>query len=84
MVCGGDCRLRLLSINRCPFLIMQKKSILICTKQKLSIAGSLDIRYCTTQIKQYHKVTHVGCSLDKNLSGKLMAFKIFQKINSIL
>ena len=36
------------------------------------------------QIKYYHTVTYPGCSLDETLSGKAMALKVVNKINSRL
>ena len=57
------------------------KCILFGTKQKLNKTGSLDIRYGTMQIKQYHTVTYLGCALDENLSGETMALKVISKIN---
>ena len=60
------------------------KSMLFDTKHKLAIVGSLDVRYDTIHIKQYHAVTYLGCSLDENLSGESMALKVINKTNSRL
>ena len=43
--------------------------------------GSLNIRYGTIQIKQYHTVTYLGCALDENISGETMALRFVSKIN---
>ena len=50
-------------------------------KTKLNKTDSLDIRYSTIQITQYHTVTNLGCALDENLSGETMALKVISKIN---
>ena len=42
---------------------------------------SLDIRYGTIQIKQYHTVTYLVYALGENLSGETMALKVIRKIN---
>ena len=56
------------------------KCILFGTKN-LNKNGSLKIRHGTIQIKQCHTVTYLGCALDKNLSGEIMALSIISKIN---
>ena len=45
---------------------------------------SLDLRYGTIQIKQFHTVTYLGCALDENLSGKTMALKVMTDSNNVL
>ena len=60
------------------------KSILFGTKHRLNKVSSLDIKYGEIHIKQYHTVTYLGCSLDKTLSGELMALKVVNKIDSRL
>lgn len=60
------------------------KSMLFDTKHKLAIVGSLDVRYDTIHIKQYHTVTYLGCSLDENLSGESMALKVINQTKSRL
>ena len=57
------------------------KCILFGTKQKLNKTGSLDIRYGTMQIEQYHAVTYLGCALDENISGETMSLNVIIKIN---
>ena len=46
------------------------KSILFSTKNKKKKIGTLEIKYGNINIKQYSKVTYLGCELDKNLSGE--------------
>ena len=60
------------------------KSILFSTKNKKNKIGTLEIRYVNVNIKQYSKVTYLGCERDKNLSGEAMALKVINKINSRL
>ena len=42
------------------------KSILFSTKNRKRKIGTLDIQYGDVQIKQYSKVTYLGCELDEN------------------
>ena len=58
--------------------------MLFGTKHRLNKVSSLDIKYGEIHIKQYHTVTYLGCSLDKTLSGELMALKVVNKIDSRL
>ena len=60
------------------------KSILFGTKHKLRNARALNIVYNGTKIKQYEKVKYLGCILDQNLSGELMALNVIDKANSRL
>ena len=60
------------------------KSILFSTKNRKRKIGTLDIQYGDVQIKQYSKVTYLGCELDENLSGEDMALKVINKIKSRL
>ena len=46
--------------------------------------GTLDIQHGHVKIKQYSKVTYLGCELDKSLLGEAMALKVMNKINSRL
>ena len=59
----------------------QTKSILFSTKNKKKKIGTLEIKYRNIIIKQYSKVTYLGCELDENLSGEAMALKVINKIN---
>ena len=60
------------------------KSILLSIKNKKKKIGTLEIKYNNIDIKQYSKVTWLGCELDENLSGKAMALKFINRINSRL
>ena len=51
------------------------------TKQKLNKTGSLDIRYGTIQIEQYHAVTYLGCAIDENISEETVSLNVISKIN---
>ena len=44
----------------------------------------MDIQYGDVKIKQYSKVTYLGCELDDSLSGEAMALKVINKINGRL
>ena len=60
------------------------KSILFSSKLKVKRAQSLNIQYKNIQIKQYSKVTYLGCILDETLSGDSMALHVINKVNSRL
>ena len=60
------------------------KSILFSTKNRKRKIGTLDIQYGDVKIKQYSKVTYLGCELDESLSGEAMALKVINKINGRL
>ena len=60
------------------------KSILFGSKIKIKNASSLNIEYNNIKIKQYRKVTYLGCILDNNLSGEPMANHVINKANSRL
>ena len=49
------------------------KSILFSGKRKIKKASPLNIQYKDIKIKQYSKVTYLGCVLDETLSGESMA-----------
>ena len=57
------------------------KSILFGTKLNIKRAESLNIVYGNVKIKQYTKVTYLGCILDKSLSGESMALHVLNKIS---
>ena len=42
---------------------------------------TLDINYGDIKTKQYYKVIYLGCELDENLSGEVMALKVINKVN---
>ena len=51
------------------------KCILFGSKLKLKNAGKLNIMYNGIEIKQYSKVTYLGCLLDETMSGESMTLK---------
>ena len=60
------------------------KCILFGSKYKIKKADTLDIEYNNIKIKQYRKVTYLGCILDSTLSGESMALNVLNKINGRL
>ena len=60
------------------------KSILFTSKRKKNRESNLDIVYKDIKIKQYSKVTYLGCVLDESLSGESMALNVISKINKKL
>ena len=60
------------------------KSILFSSKRKIKKASSLNIQYKDIKIKQYSKVTYLGCILDETLSGESVAMHVINKVNSRL
>ena len=60
------------------------KSILFSSKRKIKKAIPLNIQYKDIKIKQYSKVTYLGCILDETLSGESMAIHVVNKVNSRL
>ena len=60
------------------------KSILFGTKLNIKQAEPLNIVHGNVKIKQYTKVTYLGCILDESLSGESMALHVLNKINSRL
>ena len=59
------------------------KSIPFASKRKIKKLSKLRINYKNIQIKQYSKVTYLGCILDETMSES-MALKVINKINSRL
>ena len=60
------------------------KSVLFSTKNRKRKIGTLDIQYGDVKIKQYSKVTCLGCGLDESLPGEAMALKVINKIDGRL
>ena len=60
------------------------KSILFTTKNKNKRVGNLNIKYNNINIKQYSRVTYLGCILDETLSGESMALHVLNKLNTRL
>ena len=54
------------------------------TKLNMKRAEPLNIVYGNVKIKQYTKVTYLGCILNEFLSGESMALHVLNKIDSIL
>ena len=50
-------------------------------QKKLKPLDHLVIKRGDIEIKQYTKVTHLGCELDHTLSGESMVTKVIGKIN---
>ena len=59
------------------------KSILFTPKHRSKSIGQIDISYKDIKIKQYAKVTYLGCVLDECLTGESMA-KVCTKVTSKL
>ena len=59
-------------------------SILFGTKFNIKRAEPLNIVHGNVKIKQYTKVTYLGCILDESLSGELMELHDLNKVNSRL
>ena len=59
----------------------KRKCILFATKQKINKTGNPNIRQGTIQIKQYHTITCLGCTIGENISGETMALKVISKFN---
>ena len=60
------------------------KSILFDSKHEIKKSKLLNIQYNDIKIKQYSKVTYLGCIFDETLSGESMAIHVINKINSRL
>ena len=60
------------------------KSILLASKWRAKNIHELIIKYKNINITQHLEVTYLGCMLDKTMSGKPMALKVINKINSKL
>ena len=60
------------------------KSVLFGSKRQAKNIHQLNIKYKDINIKQYSKVTYLGCMLDKTMSGEPIALKVITKINSKL
>ena len=58
------------------------KSILFGSKHKIKRSKPLNIQYNDIKIKQYSKVTYLGCNFDETVSGESMAIHVINKINS--
>ena len=80
--------------NLCEWFVVNKlsthrreekiKCILFGSKLKLKNAGKLNIMYNEIEIKEYSKVTYLGCLLDEEISEESMELKTIKKINQKL
>ena len=60
----------------------RKKCILFgLTHIKLKSPGKLNIMSNGIEIRQYSKITYLGCLLDETMPGESMALKTIKKIN---
>ena len=69
---------------RIDFREDETKSILFPTKSRKRKTGTSDIQYGDVKVKQYPKVTYLGCELDESFLGEAMALKVINKINGRL
>ena len=60
------------------------RSILFGNKRQLKNQRDLVLGYGNIEIKQYSKVTYLGCILDNDLSGESMVTKVLSLVNSRL
>ena len=60
------------------------KSILFSPKHRSKSIGQIDISYKDIKIKQYAKVTYLGCVLDECLTGESMTMQVCTKVTSKL
>ena len=60
------------------------KSILFTPKHRSKSIGQIDISYKDIKIKQYAKVTYLGCVLDECLTGESMTMQVCTKVTSKL
>ena len=63
---------------------MDKTKSICCSKRKIKNSKPLNIQYNDIEIKQYSKVSYLGCILDETLSGESMAIRVINKINTQL
>ena len=66
------------------FVEDKTKSILFSPKHRSRTIGQIDISYKDVKIKQYSKVTYLGCALDECLTGESIAMQVCTKITSKL
>ena len=60
------------------------KSVVFGSKPKIKKSKPLNIQYNDIKLKQYSKVTYLGCIFNKTLSGEFMTIHVINKINSRL
>ena len=54
------------------------KLILFSQRHKSNSVGQVDISYKDVKIKQYSKVTYLGCVLDEYLTGESIAIQVWK------
>ena len=59
-----------------------KKSILFSPKHRSKSIGQIDISYKDVKIKQYSKVSYLGCVLHESLTGESMVMQVCTKVTS--
>ena len=62
----------------------KNKSILFSSKSKTKKVSLLNIQHKGKKVKQYSKVTYLGCTFDETLTRESMATHIINKVNSRL
>ena len=60
------------------------KSILFSPKHRSKSIEQIDISYRDVKIKQYPKITYLGCVLDNCLTGEPIAMQVCTKVTSKL
>ena len=60
------------------------KSILFSPKHRSKSTGQIDISYKDVEIKQYSRITYLGCVLDECLTGESMAMQVCTNVTSKL
>ena len=58
------------------------KSILFSSKSKIKKTSTLNIQYKIKKVKQYSKITYLGCIFDETLSGESMGTRVINKVKS--
>ena len=81
---GDTCLILQQNWIKCSLGKDKTKSILFGSKHKIKKSKPLKILYNDIKIKQYSKVTYLGCIFDETLSGESMAIHVINKINSRL
>ena len=65
-------------------ILVRKKYILFSPKHRSKSIGQIQISYKNVNIKQYSKVTYLGCVFDECLTGKSMTMQVCIKVTSKL
>lgn len=59
------------------------KSTLFTTKNKKKKIGTLNVKSGEIKIKQYSKITYLGCELDENLPRENITLKAINNTNGL-